>query len=193
MGLDGHLNKLFFKEVTMKKTLVLLVLICAVFAVGCQKRAITKTDEQQLDKESASQRGRQGIEDQKIASLDEDISSRYLEETKGMFEDILFDYDKYAVKPEYKSTLQSISAWLTKNRGATLSIEGHCDDRGTNEYNLALGDRRAKAVKDYLISLGVPSSQIETLSYGEEKPTCTEQVESCWSRNRRAHFVILSK
>lgn len=177
----------------MKKTLVLLVLICAVFAVGCQKRAITKTDEQQLDKESASQRGRQGIEDQKIASLDEDISSRYLEETKGMFEDILFDYDKYAVKPEYKSTLQSISAWLTKNRGATLSIEGHCDDRGTNEYNLALGDRRAKAVKDYLISLGVPSSQIETLSYGEEKPTCTEQVESCWSRNRRAHFVILSK
>ncbi|UCE78500.1 MAG: peptidoglycan-associated lipoprotein Pal [Nitrospiraceae bacterium] len=177
----------------MKKSLVLLVLFCIIFAFGCQKKAITKTDAQQMEQDIASQRDRQGIEDQKIASLDEDISSRYLEETKGMFEDILFDYDKYAVKSQYRSTLQSISAWMTKNGGATLSIEGHCDERGTNEYNLALGDRRAKAVKDYLVSLGVPSSKIEILSYGEEKPLCTQQAESCWSRNRRAHFVILTK
>ncbi len=181
------------KEVTMKKSFVLLVLFCIIFAFGCQKKAITKTDAQQMEQDIASQRDRQAIEDQKIASLDEDISSRYLEETKGMFEDVLFDYDKYAVKSQYRSTLQSISAWMTKNRGATLSIEGHCDERGTNEYNLALGDRRAQAVKDYLVSLGVPSSKIEILSYGEEKPTCTQQTESCWSRNRRAHFVILTK
>jgi peptidoglycan-associated lipoprotein len=177
----------------MKKSMVLLLVLSVMFAFGCQKRSITKTDTQQMDQDIASQRDRQGIEEQKIASLDEDVSSRYLEETRGMFEDILFDYDKYSVKAQYKSTLQAISSWMTKNMGATLSIEGHCDERGTNEYNLALGDRRAKAVKDYLVSLGVPSSKIETLSYGEEKPTCTQQSESCWSKNRRAHFVILTK
>ncbi|MBI5641545.1 MAG: peptidoglycan-associated lipoprotein Pal [Nitrospirae bacterium] len=116
-----------------------------------------------------------------------------MEEKEGLFRDIQFDYDKYDVKDSYKSGLKAISAWLIKNPDAKLSIEGHCDERGTNEYNLALGDRRAKAVKDFLVSLGVPSSRIDTLSYGEEKPLCTEQTEDCWAKNRRAHFVTLSK
>jgi len=86
-----------------------------------------------------------------------------------------------------------VSGHMTKDSSAILSIEGHCDERGTNEYNLALGDRRAKAVKDYLVSLGVPSSRIETISYGEEKPLCSAQNEDCWAKNRRAHFVLLKK
>jgi len=112
---------------------------------------------------------------------------------EGRFADILFEYDKYDVKESYKSEVQSISAWMMKNSTATISVEGHCDERGTNEYNLALGDRRAKSVKDLLVSYGVPSSRIETISYGEEKPLCTEQNEQCWAKNRRAHFVILTK
>jgi peptidoglycan-associated lipoprotein len=116
-----------------------------------------------------------------------------MEGKEGMFKDIHFDYDKYNVKDEYKPELKSVASWITKNSGTKLSVEGHCDERGTNEYNLALGDRRAKAVKDYLVSLGVPSSKVETISYGEEKPLCTEQTEECWAKNRRAHFVVLGK
>ena len=125
--------------------------------------------------------------------MSSDIAPAYAEGKEGMFADIMFEYDKYDVKESYKSELQAVSAWMTKNSSAKVSVEGHCDDRGTNEYNLALGDRRAKAVKDYLVSLGVLSSRIETISYGEEKPVCTEQSEECWAKNRRAHFVILTK
>jgi peptidoglycan-associated lipoprotein len=82
---------------------------------------------------------------------------------------------------------------MAKNSTARLSIEGHCDERGTNEYNLALGDRRAKAVKDYLTSLGVASGRMDVISYGEERPACTDQSEACWAKNRRAHFVVLTK
>jgi peptidoglycan-associated lipoprotein len=89
--------------------------------------------------------------------------------------------------------LKSLSSYMINNTEIRLSIEGHCDERGTNEYNLALGDRRDKAVRDYIVSLGIPSLRIDTLSYGEEKPLCTEQTEECWTKNRRAHFVILSK
>ena len=70
-------------------------------------------------------------------------------------------------------------------------VEGHCDERGTNEYNLALGDRRSRAVRDYLVALGIGSNRIETISYGEEKPVCAEKTEECWAKNRRAHFVVL--
>jgi len=79
------------------------------------------------------------------------------------------------------------------NPDAKILVEGHTDERGTNEYNLALGDRRANAVKDYLVSLGVSSSRIETISYGEEKPLCMGSDEECWQKNRRAHFVVMNK
>ncbi len=136
--------------------------------------------------------------EQKIAEKVESIEtpgkdSKPQEEKEGMFRDVSFDYDKYDIMDEFKPALKSLSSYMINNADMKLSIEGHCDDRGTNEYNLALGDRRAKAVKDYLVSLGVPSSRIDTLSYGEEKPLCTEQTEECWAKNRRAHFVVLGK
>lgn len=113
------------------------------------------------------------------------------EEIREVFKDIHFDYDKYDISDEDKPTLRSISEWLVGNPSAKLVIEGHCDDRGTNEYNLGLGDRRASAVKDYLISLGVSGGRMQTVSYGEESPLCREQTEECWEKNRRAHFVVI--
>jgi peptidoglycan-associated lipoprotein len=118
--------------------------------------------------------------------------ARYTEE-KDIFADVHFDYDRYDISEKDRPTLQNIAGWLLKNTSAKLSIEGHCDERGTNEYNLALGDRRAKAARDYLIALGVAAGRIEMLSYGEEMPVCKEQTEECWAKNRRAHFVVLKE
>ena len=89
--------------------------------------------------------------------------------------------------------MQNVASWLIKNTSAKILVEGHCDERGTNEYNLALGDRRAKAARDYLIALGIASNRIEMISYGEEKPLCKESTEECWAKNRRVHFVILKE
>ena len=102
---------------------------------------------------------------------------------------IHFDFDKSDIKPEYKKTLEDNAAWLKKNKDAKVTVEGHCDERGTEEYNLALGNRRAKSTKGYLVSLGVDKGRLSTKSYGEEKPLETCHNESCWWKNRRAEFI----
>jgi peptidoglycan-associated lipoprotein len=104
--------------------------------------------------------------------------------------DVYFDFDKYDIRPNDARTLDSNAQWLKRNPDHLLLIEGHCDERGTNEYNLALGERRAKSAMNYLVSQGVQASRITIISYGEERPVCTEKNESCWSRNRRAHFLV---
>jgi len=109
---------------------------------------------------------------------------------RDIFRDIHFDYDRYEIKDADKAVLGAISEWLLAHKGAKVLIEGHCDDRGSNEYNLGLGDQRAQAARNYLNTLGVVSERLESVSYGEEKPLCTEQNETCWSSNRRAHFVL---
>lgn len=103
--------------------------------------------------------------------------------------DVSFDYDRFDLSPEARATLADNAAWLESNTSVKVSIEGHCDERGTNEYNIALGDRRAKSAYNYLINLGIDASRLSTITYGEEKPECTEQTETCWSKNRRAQFV----
>jgi peptidoglycan-associated lipoprotein len=103
--------------------------------------------------------------------------------------DIYFDFDKFNIREDMKASMQSNAKWLTSNPGVAVMIEGHADERGTNEYNLALGERRAQAAKRFLIALGVKASQINTISYGEERPTCMERQENCYSKNRRAHFT----
>ncbi|MBI1331176.1 MAG: peptidoglycan-associated lipoprotein Pal [Alphaproteobacteria bacterium] len=103
-----------------------------------------------------------------------------------------FDYDQYAVRGEDQGTLQRQAAWLQKYPQVRVTIEGHADERGTREYNLALGARRANAVKEYLVSLGVPSGRVDTISYGKERPVCTESDESCWAENRRGVTTITS-
>ncbi len=103
-----------------------------------------------------------------------------------------FEYDRYQITSEDRDILQRQAAWLQKYPTVRVSVEGHCDERGTREYNLALGARRANAVKDYLLTLGVPSSRMETISYGKERPVCTESNESCWAQNRRGVTTITS-
>jgi peptidoglycan-associated lipoprotein len=103
--------------------------------------------------------------------------------------DVFFDFDRSTIGPEAARTLDANVDWLKANTTALILIEGHCDERGTTAYNLALGDRRAKATHDYLVKRGVAATRITTISYGEERPVCTEHNEACWSRNRRAHFL----
>jgi len=101
-----------------------------------------------------------------------------------------FDYNKYAILEGDKATLQRQATWLARYPSVRVTIEGNCDERGTREYNLALGARRANAVKEYLVSLGVSSARVETISYGKERPICSESTESCWAQNRRSVTTV---
>ena len=103
---------------------------------------------------------------------------------------IFFEYDKHHIRPQDAKTLDANASWLKSNAENLVLIEGHCDERGTNEYNLALGERRAKATMNYLVSQGVQANRITIISYGEERPLCNEKTDSCWAKNRRAHFLV---
>jgi peptidoglycan-associated lipoprotein len=104
--------------------------------------------------------------------------------------DINFDFDKYDIRPVDTKTLDANAAWLKSNPRSLLLIEGHTDERGTPEYNLALGERRAKAAMSYLVALGIQANRISIISYGQEQGLCKEHGESCWARNRRDHFLV---
>lgn len=117
-------------------------------------------------------------------SLDERLS--------GEVQDAYFDYDKSDIREDARATLtrdaDALKSILADFPNAVIAVEGHCDERGSAEYNLGLGDRRATAAKDFLVQLGVPGDKLKTISYGKERPVCTESNESCWQRNRRVHF-----
>jgi len=110
--------------------------------------------------------------------------------TIDALKDIHFDFDRYDIRTDAAKVLDADAAWLNDNSRTLVLIEGHADERGTNEYNLVLGDRRAKATLDYLVSRGVQGSRITVISYGEERPVCRERTEACWAKNRRAHFLV---
>jgi peptidoglycan-associated lipoprotein len=104
-------------------------------------------------------------------------------------QDIFFDFDRYAIRPDAERTLSQNIEWMQSNPNALILIEGHCDERGTSEYNLALGERRAHATRNFLVSRGIRADRVTLVSYGKERPVCGEQNENCWARNRRAHFL----
>jgi len=106
--------------------------------------------------------------------------------------EIYFDFDRYDLSSDARGALKASGEWLKSNPAVRVEIEGHCDERGTNEYNLALGAKRAQAAKDYLVSLGVAAGRLSTISYGEEVAVCHDKNESCWRRNRRDRFVALA-
>ena len=159
-----------------------LILVAAIALPGCAKK-------KRITDESSTVSGT-GAEE----SLAEGGSlGRYKRglgpEEDGVLKDVHFAYDSYDLDGSARDVLAANAEWLKENKRARTEIEGHCDERGTVEYNLALGARRAKAAKDYLVSLGVSAGRLSTISYGEELPVCREQTESCYERNRRAHFV----
>lgn len=105
--------------------------------------------------------------------------------------DVFFEFDRYDLNADARATLRANADWLKNNPTSRVEIEGHCDERGTNEYNLALGAKRAQAAREFLSTLGIGADRLSTISYGEEIPVCKEPNESCWKQNRRARFVIV--
>ncbi len=185
----------------MKKFFV-LALILATAAFGCaEKKVAAPAAQEQLQqpqevKQPAkapeeAKKAPEKVSEQEIAKVESKEIPSEVEEISGIFKDIHFDFDKYDVREDAKPVLKAVADYLRKNSSYKILVEGHCDERGTSEYNLGLGDRRAKATKDYLVSSGVPSSRIDTISYGKEKPICAEHAEDCWEKNRRAHFVVM--
>jgi peptidoglycan-associated lipoprotein len=108
----------------------------------------------------------------------------------GTLNDIYFDFDKYDLSADATRTLDENAEWLKANPKSLLLIEGHADERGTVAYNLALGERRAKATQNYLAARGIQSGRVSIISYGEERPQCADHTEECWAKNRRAHFMV---
>ena len=121
------------------------------------------------------------------------VTDRTLVEISGYLKPAFFDYDKAVIRPDAKEALSGDAEFLRKWPSLKVSMEGHCDERGTREYNMALGQRRAASARDYLVSLGVDASRLQIISYGKERPFCTGQTDECWQKNRRAHFVVTAK
>lgn len=148
-----------------------------------------------IDSDSSLDDAKGGLEESALAggrgSLDQERSGTLgLPGSQGPLEDINFDYDSVELDEQSRAILQRNRDWLEANPNARVEIEGHCDERGTIEYNLALGARRAASAKEYLTALGISTSRITTISYGEELPLCRDATEACMSRNRRGHFVV---
>ena len=134
------------------------------------------------------------VEDETPAWMGQELEELNAEIVKlGLLGDVYFEFDKYDLLQDARDRLQQNAAFMKDYPNLVFGLEGHCDERGTNEYNLALGERRANAAKSYLVSLGVDPARLRTISYGEERPFCGDHHEGCWSRNRRGHFVVTGK
>ncbi len=164
------------------------VLLLSLGLIGCPKQS-----PQPMSYGSTPSTGSGGPGmDESAVGEDERIQERVQQEgAGGPLQDVFFSYDSFELSEEARQTLQANADWLQNNAEVKVEVEGHCDDRGTAEYNLALGAKRARAVQDYLITLGVPAERLSVISYGEELPQCTDSNESCWQRNRRGHFSVL--
>ena len=163
------------------------VLFLSLALIGCPKQA-----PQQMSYGTPSTgSGTSGVGETEIGE-GERIQDRVQEDGEGgPLQDVFFGYDSFELSEEARQTLQANADWLQNNAEVKVEVEGHCDDRGTTEYNLALGARRARAAQDYLITLGVSAERLSVISYGEELPQCTDSNESCWQRNRRGRFSVL--
>jgi peptidoglycan-associated lipoprotein len=198
-----------------RKGLVVLVLIlCFGFLLtGCPKKTVVKEEPSTKKAEEAlaeREKAAKLAAEQEAARIREEEAKKAKEFEKSLvakkevgiagevfesrlLKDIHFDFDRYDILPEDAQILKENAVLLSKYSQIKVQVEGHCDERGTSEYNLALGERRANAAKKYLVSLGISADRISTISYGEEKPLDTGHNEEAWAQNRRGHFVILSK
>jgi len=154
------------------------------FSVSCQKKMVDATPEPVV-KEEPKEEVEKVVVEEKVA-----VTPVYKAPDIIMQEDIYFEFDKSTLTPTAQDNLLRKAQWLRENSDTTATIEGHCDNRGTNEYNLALGDRRAESAKSFLVDLGIDASRLTTISYGEERSVCPQQNEECWAKNRRNHFVV---
>jgi peptidoglycan-associated lipoprotein len=168
---------------------VVLLCVVALLGGGCKKKSPSPLDGSLDSANGGLGEGGLGAGGGSMARA----QRGQMPEEDGILKDVHFGYDASDLDGEGQSITAQNAAWLKANPNAKVELEGHCDDRGTIEYNLALGSRRAKAAKDYLVTSGIDASRISTISYGKELPLCHEQTESCYARNRRVHFVVLGQ
>lgn len=184
------------KRVTTLRLLLLLAL-AALLAAGCAKKpapevavappAPSAAEERQVVTEPPPQPVA-GIREQVVSEAPGEAP--VLAAAKGL-QTVYFDYDQYTLTDAAQQALAANAAWMKANSGARVVIEGNCDERGSDEYNLALGDRRAKSAQSYLVSLGIAAGRLSTVSYGEERPIDPGHDETAWSKNRRAEFKVI--
>ena len=187
-----------------KKSLIIAILIFCIglIMMGCPKKTVVR-EEPSAKKEDAAKIEAERAAKEKESKTKEDLEkSLVAQRTPGiegvvfessLLKDIHFDFDKYDIRPEDVTILRENAALLKKYPNVKVQIEGHCDERGTIEYNLALGERRATSTKNYLVSLGISADRISTITFGKEKPLDPGHHEEAWAKNRRAHTVITSK
>ena len=186
----------------MRKSLItgILVFVCSlslIFITGCAKEqsvkgdvGLTQTQAQPSAEEVAQAEKEAALREQ--ALKEQALEKKILAEAAAI-QDIHFAFDNYDLKPEARALLGELAGWLLEHKGFEATIEGHCDNRGTAVYNLALGERRAEAAKAYLANLGVSNTRITTISYGEEMPADPRNCEDAWAKNRRDHFIVFPK
>jgi peptidoglycan-associated lipoprotein len=180
------------------KWAVLALSVVALVGVGCAKKQTVKSEGAQGAAPAPSAVGEAPVKEAPVAPVPiapatppaAEPGVAVTEEKLSQFDDVRFDFDKSVVREDGRKACQVVADYLKKNPRAKLQIEGHCDERGTAEYNLALGERRAAAVMTYLVSLGVPKAGLSTVSFGKEKPLDPGHDEEAWAKNRRAHFVL---
>jgi len=183
---------------------VLLMVACAAMIAGCTSKQLTKgngeapaqnvSSVEQQKANNISSTGQQNadvkMENIKNPEGQNIKTSSEMRNEKGGLEDIHFDFDKYNIRQDDRQILSRNAAYLSKNINVKIVIEGNCDERGTTEYNMALGERRADEAKQYLVNLGIDSKRITTISYGSEKPLDPGHDEDAWAKNRRDHFAV---
>ncbi len=186
-----------------KKSLIvtILILCIALIMTGCPKKTVMK-EEPSIKKEEAAkaeaernvreaEKAKRELEKSIVAKKTPGIEGEVFE--SSLLKDIHFDFDKYDIDPADGAILKGNADILKKYHKVKIQIEGHCDERGTAEYNLALGERRANSTRNYLVSIGVSPERISTISYGKERPLDSTHNEAAWAKNRRAHVIITSK
>ena len=171
------------------KLAALLLSLLLVLSVSCQKKTVAVENQ---SKSIAQQGGYEASTADQFNAGEKTLDSSTVTGDSDivMKEDIFFEFDKSTLTPDAIETLTKNGQWLRTNSDVAITIEGHCDERGTNAYNLSLGERRAESVKTFLTDLGIDRSRMTTISYGEERPFDQGHGETAWSRNRRAHFLI---
>jgi peptidoglycan-associated lipoprotein len=189
------------RSATVVGIAMLIFCVFLMFMTGCAKKAVSK-DEGLVagDKKVASAEAKPALTPEQAAqgdardlALKRDAAAAAEKAVKSEFEDIRFDFDKSTIEPAARMTLKKLADWLMKNKNYALAIAGHCDERGTVEYNLALGQRRADAAMKYLVDLGVNKADIATISYGKERPLDPAHNDEAWAKNRRANFTVKMK
>jgi peptidoglycan-associated lipoprotein len=196
-------NKRRFKMIRKSLSIIILILCFGLILTGCPKKTVVKEEpsvkraeelaprKEKAAKEEAKKAREKEFEKSLVAKKEPGIEGEILE--SKLLKDIHFDFDKYDIRPGDAEVLKGNAALLMKHPTVKIQIEGHCDERGTIEYNLALGERRANSAKKYLVSLGMPADRISTISYGKEKPLDPGHNGEAWAKNRRDHLIILSK